>query len=150
MWPIKSFEDYEIGKEFISNSRTITETDITTFAHLTRDFHPIHIDAEYAKTSIFGGRIAHGLLTLSCALGMISDWEFRSRSGMAFLNLNWRFLKPVKINDTIHAKASILDKKNWKKPNRGIIVFGLEVINQKGEIVAEGKSEELVLKKEQV
>ncbi len=150
MWPIKSFEDYEIGKEFISNSRTITETDITTFAHLTRDFHPIHIDAEYAKTSIFGERIAHGLLTLSCALGMISDWEFRSRSGMAFLNLNWRFLKPVKINDTIHAKASILDKKNWKKPNRGIIVFGLEVINQKGEIVAEGKSEELVLKKEQV
>ena len=150
MWPIRYFEDYEIGNEFISNSRTVTEADITNFACLTCDFHPVHTDAEYAKTSMFGERIAHGLLGLSFALGMISNWEFRSSSVMAFLNLEWKFLKPVKINDTIHAKVSIFDKKDWKTPNRGIIVFSLKVINQEKEIVAEGKLGELVLKKGEV
>lgn len=147
MWPIKYFEDYEIGKEFVSYPRTVTEADITNFATLTGDFHSVHTDAEYAKTSIFGERVAHGLLSLSFALGMISQWEFRSRSVMAFMNLTWKFMKPVRINDTIHAKVSIFDKKDSKKQNRGIIVFELNVINQKDEVVAGGKLEELVMKR---
>lgn len=148
MGSIKYFEDFEIGKDFISNSRTITEADIINFACLTGDFHPIHIDAEFSKTSFFGERVAHGLLNLSFVMGMINNWEYRSKTMMAFINVTCNFLRPVKINDTIHGKVSILNKKEWKKPDKGIIVFGLEIINQRGEIVAKGKLEELVWKKD--
>jgi acyl dehydratase len=142
------FEDYEIGKEFISESRTIREADIVDFARLSGDFHPTHFDDKFAKASFYGERVGHGLLSLSVAMGLINHWEYRSRSIMAFIKVTCHFLRPVKINDTIHARSSILGKKNWKKPEKGIVVFGLKIINQKGEVVAKAEIDELVWKRE--
>lgn len=144
------FEDYDIGKSFVSRSRTLTEGDITHFAHLTGDFHPTHFDEEFAKSSFYGERVSHGLLNLSIAMGMMNEWEYRSRSIMAFIKLDCRFLKPVRINDSIYAKTSILSKKEWKRPEKGIVVFGLEIVNQRGEVVITAEIEELVWKAKHV
>ncbi len=148
MWIERYFEDYEIGKEFISESRTIGEPDIVDFARLSGDFHPTHFDDEFAKGSFYGEKVGHGLLSLSVAMGLINHWEYRSRSIMAFIKVTCSFLRPVKVNDRIHAKSSILGKKEWKKPDKGVVVFGLEIINHRGETVARAEIEELVRKKE--
>ena len=148
MWIKRYFEDYEIGKEFISESRTIGESDIIDFARLSGDFHPTHFDDEFAKASFYGEKVGHGLLSLAVAMGLINHWDYRARSIMAFIKVTCSFLRPVKINDRIHAKSSILDKKGWKRPDKGVVVFGLEIINQRGERVAEAEIEELVQKKE--
>jgi acyl dehydratase len=141
------FEDYEIGREFISGPRTITESDVTDFAKLTGDFHPTHFDAEFAEASFYGEKVGHGLLSLSVAMGMMNEWEYRARSIMAFIKVTCSFLRPVKMNDRIHARSSILEKRNWKRPDKGVVVFGLEIVNQRGETVAKAEIEELVRKK---
>jgi acyl dehydratase len=147
LWIKKYFEDYEIGKEFISESRTIGESDIIDFARLSGDFHPTHFDDDFAKASFYGEKVGHGLLSLSVAMGLINHWEYRSRSIMAFIKVTCRFLRPVKVNDRIHGKASILTKKEWKRPDKGVVVFGLEIINQRGEVVAKAEIDELVWKR---
>jgi acyl dehydratase len=147
LWDKRYFEDYERGKEFVSRPRTIAESDIAGFARLTGDFHPTHFDPEFAKASFYGEKVGHGLLSLSVAMGLMNEWEYRSRSIMAFIEVTCQFLKPVKINDQIHARSAILDKKAWKNADKGVVVFGLEIINQRGEVVAKAEIDELVWKR---
>src|SRR5689334_10938587 len=97
---IHYFEDLEVGHSWKSNRRTVTETDIVQFAQLSGDFNPLHVDEIFAKTTIFGKRIAHGLLGLSISSGLQASeppWLV-----MAFMGLEWRFTKPIFIGDTIH------------------------------------------------
>lgn len=72
------FEDYEIGSKFVTSARTVTETDIVNFAGLSGDWFPLHTDEEYARKTVFKGRVAHGMLTLSIASGLLV------RSGLVF------------------------------------------------------------------
>ena len=65
------FEDYEVGEVLVTPGRTITETDIVMFAALTGDWHPIHTNVEYAKKTIFGERIAHGMLGLTLGSALV-------------------------------------------------------------------------------
>jgi acyl dehydratase len=141
------FEDFELGAAFVSIARTITEADIVHFACLTGDFHPVHVDAEFAKKSVFKQRVAHGLLGVTYAVGMINNWDLRSKTNMAFLHFECNFLSPTKIGDTIHCKATIAEKKEWKSPDKGVIVFEIELVNQRNEMVTEGKMHELVFKR---
>jgi acyl dehydratase len=97
------FEDFQVGQRFTTPARTVTEADIANFAGVSGDFNPIHTDAEFARSTPFGERIAHGLLVLSMLTGL------RQRSGhfegtiVAWLEIrNYRFLKPVFIGDTVH------------------------------------------------
>jgi acyl dehydratase len=142
------FEDFAVGATFVTNARTVTEADIVQFACLTGDFHPVHTDAEFAKMSIFGQRVAHGLLGICYAVGMINRWDLRAGTNMAFIHFECNFLSPTKIGDTIHCKVTIVEKKDWKHPGKGVIVFALEIMNQRNEIVAEGKLHELVVRRQ--
>lgn len=141
------FEDYRVGKRFVSEFRQITESDIVDFARLSGDFHPTHFDDEFAKDSFYGERVGHGLLSLSVAMGLMNQWDYRSRSIMAFIKVTCSFLRPVKINDRIRAVSSILEKREWKRPDKGVVVFDLEIINERGETVAKAEIDELVRKK---
>ena len=141
------FEDFELGATFVSIARTITEADIVHFACLTGDFHPVHVDAEFAKKSIFKQRVAHGLLGITYAVGMINNWDLRAKTNMAFLHFECNFLCPTKIGDTIHCKVTIAEKREWKNAGKGVIVFAIELVNQRNEIVTEGKMHELVFKR---
>jgi len=134
------WEEWEIGAEFESPGRTVTEADIVQFAGLSGDYNPLHINEEYGKTTIFGGRIAHGPLVYAIAAGLLFQLHLYDDTLIAFLGFeDLRFTKPVKPGDTIHARIKVLEKQETSKPDRGVMKRQLHVINQRGEVVQEGR-----------
>ena len=128
------FEDYEIGGVRESFGRTITEADVVLHAGQTGDFYPHHMDVEWCKSQPFGQRIAHGTLVFSIGVGMTAG-DINSRA-MSYGYDRLRFIRPVFLNDTIHARAFIKEKRDDpKRKGHGIIVEGLEVLNQRNEPV---------------
>jgi acyl dehydratase len=133
------FEDFEVGAEFVTRSRTITEADVVAFAGLSGDFNPLHIDEEFGKTTIFGTRIAHGLLGLSVASGLINQLGIGEGTVMAFLGLTWNFKGVIRFGDTITVRQRLSEKRETSKNDRGIIRMAITVVNQRGEVVQEGE-----------
>jgi acyl dehydratase len=138
------FEDIEVGSEYVSPGRTVTEADIVAFAGLSGDYNVLHTDAEFMRTSIFGERIAHGLLGLSISSGLGTRAMARPFATLAFLGLRWRFKGPIKIGDTIKVRIKVTDKRETSKPDRGIVVLNRAVTNQRGEVVQEGETDIMV------
>lgn len=131
------FDEVEVGQEWESSGRTVTEADIVNFAGISGDFNPIHVDHEYAKTTPFRRPIAHGLLvfTMSSGLGVICP-PMRT---MAFVQVReWNFREPVFIGDTIRLRSKILEKNVRGRGRRGEIVWYRGVVNQEGKIVQDG------------
>ncbi|MGQ9674123.1 MAG: MaoC/PaaZ C-terminal domain-containing protein [Chloroflexota bacterium] len=133
------WEEFEVGAKFVTRARTVTETDIVMFAAMTGDYNPLHTDAEFMKTSIFGERIAHGLLGLAIGVGLVAGLGIAQGTVIAFLGINWNFTGPIRIGDTIHVEQTVAEKRETKKPDRGIIVWDMEVVNQRGEVVQKGQ-----------
>ncbi|MGZ8155968.1 MAG: MaoC/PaaZ C-terminal domain-containing protein [Burkholderiales bacterium] len=142
------WEEWEIGAEFESPARTVTEADIVQFAGLSGDYNPLHINEEYCKTTIFGTRIAHGPLVYAIAAGLIFQLHLYDDTLIAFLGFeDLRFTKPVKPGDTIHARVKVLEKQETSKPDRGVMKRELQVINQRGEVVQEARQAFLLKRK---
>jgi acyl dehydratase len=135
----KTFDDLRIGDEVATIGRTITETDVVNFAGVSGDFHPEHMNDEYAKKGPIGRRIVHGLLTTAAATGMVNQTGITEGTTIAVLEMKQKFLKPVKFGDTIHSVFRIADKKETRKPDRGIVTATLTVLNQKDEAVLEAE-----------
>src|SRR5262245_59208851 len=133
------YDDFEIADEFVTPGRTVTEADVMLFAGLTGDYNRIHTDAEYMKGSMFGERIAHGLLGLSLVNGLKYRTDYDSDGVLAFLGLTWKFSGPIRFGDTIHAVIRIASKRETSKPDRGIMIQTIQLINQRGEVVQEGE-----------
>jgi len=138
------FEDIQIGEEYLSPGRTVTEADIVAFAGLSGDYNVLHTDAEFMKRSLFAERIAHGLLGLAIQSGLGTRAMPRPFATMAFLGLRWRFKGPIKIGDTIKVRIKVTDKRETSKPDRGIVVLQRSVVNQHGEVVQEGETDVMV------
>jgi acyl dehydratase len=133
------WEEWEIGAEFESPARTVTEADIVAFAGLSGDYNPLHINEEYCRTTIFGGRIAHGPLVYAIAAGLLFQLHLYDDTLIAFLGFeSLKFTKPVKPGDTIRARIKVLEKRETSNPDRGVMKRRLEVLNQRGEVVQEG------------
>jgi acyl dehydratase len=134
------FEDVEVGMRFESPSRTITEADIVNFAGVSGDFNPLHTDEVFAKGTIYGRRIAHGVLALSVVTGLRQRMGTFDGTLMGFLEIrSWRFRAPVFPGDTIRAITSVAELRETSKPDRGVMVQGIEVLNQDGDIVQDGE-----------
>ena len=133
------WDEWEIGAEFFSSARTITEADIVNFAGISGDYNPLHIDEEFCKKTQFGTRIAHGPLIYSIAAGLLFQLHLYDDTLIAFLGFDsLKFTKPVKIGDTIHVRIEVLEKRQTSKPDRGVMKRLLQVLNQEDEIVQEG------------
>ena len=141
----KTFEDVEVGFAWRSQRRTVTEADVVGFAGLSGDFNPLPMDQEFAKTTIFGQRIAHGLLGLSMASGLRDDEP--SWAIMAFMGLDWKFVKPIFIGDTVFVRSEVKNKKDLGKGDRGIVVLSRQLVNQREEVTQEGTFTLLLSKK---
>lgn len=129
----KYFEDFEEGMEFTTLGRTMSEADIVNFCGFTGDFNPLHTDAEFASKSRFGERIAHGMCGFSMATGLLVRLNILEGTIVAFFGIDhWRFLEPIKIGDTIHVAAKVMETKKSKKGGQGLVTFELDVINQNG------------------
>lgn len=129
----KFFDDYTLGEARNTGGRTITESDIVMHAGQTGDFYPHHMDAEWCKTQPFGQRIAHGTLIFSVAIGMTAG--IINDEAMTYGYDRLRFVQPVFILDTIRVNIKITEKRPYKHPDKGIVVEGVEVLNQHDEVV---------------
>lgn len=133
------FDELEVGKEWNSPRRTITEADIVMFAALTGDHNPVHTDEEFAKSTVFGGRILHGPAGFAIATGLESRLGIKEGTAIAFLGMTWDLRGPIKIGDTIHVYQRVDSKRETKKPCVGIVNFHVSLRNQRGESVQEGE-----------
>ena len=128
------FEDYAVGAQRNTSGRTITETDVVFHAGHTGDYFPHHVDAEFARETPFGQRIAHGTMTFAIGIGLTADRINPVAFTYGYDRL--RFPKPVFIGDTIHTRVKIKEKQpDAKRPDCGRVTEACEVINQRGEVV---------------
>jgi acyl dehydratase len=137
------FDDVEVGQEWESLGRTVTEADVVNFAGLSGDFNPIHMDHEFAKTTPFRRPFAHGLLVWCMSSGLaVNVPPMRT---LAFLSVGeWHFLGTVFIGDTIKVRSRIVDKQVRGRGRRGIITWHRQIVNQDGKIVQQGTTLTLV------
>jgi acyl dehydratase len=143
------FEDWKIGEEFETGSRTISETDIVIYAGLSGDFNPLHVNEEFAKKSVFGTRVAHGFLIHSISIGLINQMGYFDGTVMAQLgHKNISFLKGVIPGDTVKVKCKVIELRETSNRERGIITFEATIVNQRNEEVA--KSERVLMIKKRM
>jgi acyl dehydratase len=133
------FEEFEVGQRFYSAGRTITESDIVSFAGLSGDYNQIHTDAQFAESTPYGQRIAHGLLVTSVASGLIAQSGLIEGTVLAFREIsNWKFAKPTYIGDTVHVEVDVKGTKALRRLGGGAVEIAISVKNQKDEIVMKG------------
>ena len=134
------YDDLREGMAFATRGRTMTEADVVGFAAQTGDWHPQHTDASWASESVFGERIAHGLLVLSCAVGLL---EFDPDRVVALRRVSDAvFKRPVRLGDTIHVEATVAGRAEISD-EAGLVALGLRIVNQRGELVIRARAEVL-------
>jgi acyl dehydratase len=137
------FDDIQVGERYESPGRTVTEGDIVLFAGISGDYNVLHTDAEFMKTSIFGERIAHGLLGLAIQAGLFTR-ATQAYATLAFVSLRWKFKGPIKIGDTIRLRATVSAKRETETADRGLVTVERTVLNQRDEVVQEGETDLMV------
>jgi len=144
-----AYADLYVGMAFRSPGRTITDADLVAFAGLTGDYSELHTSDVYAKNSEFGRRVAHGMLGLAYAHGLMwaRTGELRD-TAIAFLGIGeWKFLQPIFIGDTIFVNYRIVELRDSKsRPTQAIATFDVEVVDQTGRVVQRGRKALLVSK----
>ena len=144
-----TYADLHVGMSFRSPGRTINDADLVAFAGLTGDYSELHTSDVYAKSSEFGRRVAHGMLGLAYAHGLMwaRTGELRE-TAIAFLGIDdWRFLQPIFIDDTIFVNYRIAELRDSKsRPTQAIATFDVEVVDQDDRVVQRGRKALLVSK----
>ena len=135
----KCVEDFVLGEINESPARTVTETDIVVYSWISGDSNPMHTDAEYAGRSPLGQRIAHGTLGMSIVTGLSARMGDFDGTAIAALGVDeWRFLAPIFIGDTVRLRTTVMDARITSKPDRGVIVRLMELVNQDDAVVQSG------------
>jgi 3-hydroxybutyryl-CoA dehydratase len=137
----KGYNEITPGEQF-SDAVTITDGHIGIIAGLTGDFHPLHVNEEYAKTTRFGGRIAHGMLTAALMGGPVG--KYFHGTGIAYLEHNCRFIDAVRPGDTLTTTWTVTGKIDKPKHNGGVVALAGNSKNQTGMVVAEATAKLLV------
>jgi 3-hydroxybutyryl-CoA dehydratase len=126
----REFDQLETGGSFVTQGRTITEADLVSFAALTGDWHPQHGDATWAANSRFGSRVAHGMLVLSYAVGLVPIDPSRVIALRSIDDVV--FKRPVRIGDTVHVEGRVAELRALD-PELGLVAFVWKILNQDGE-----------------
>ena len=134
----KFYEEFEIGQTMTTRGRTITESDIVQFGTLTGDFNPMHFDADYMEGHMLGERVAHGMLTVSYAIGQAYQLGFMEQTVLSFRAIDMKFSAPVFISDTIYVQLTVKEKKDAARLGGGMVTFDTRIINQDGTAVQKG------------
>jgi acyl dehydratase len=140
-----TFEQHAIGARYETLARTVSETDIVSFVNLCGFNEPLFMDMEYVKkASVFGRRAAPGALTFSLSEGLIMQTGLIHGTGMAYLGGDLRIVAPVLEDDTIRVEIEVVDKRETKKPDRGIVTYRHRVLNQRDEVVLEARVQRMI------
>lgn len=143
------YQDLYEGLRFRSPGRTITDADLVGFAGLTGDYSELHTSDVYAQASQFGRKVAHGMMGLAYAHGLMwpRTGELRE-TAVAFLGINdWKFVGPIFVGDTIFVEYELAELRDSKsRPEQAIAVFDVRVVKQDGSTVQQGRKALLVSK----
>jgi 3-hydroxybutyryl-CoA dehydratase len=135
----KYFEEFGVGMSFISPGRTVTESDIVTFAGLSGDYTQIHTNTEFSKSTLVGRRVAHGLLGLAIASGLAVRTGVLEGTVIAFREISdWKFVKPVFIGDTVRVSLQVIETKQLRRLGGGLVNIELKLLNQNDDTVMKG------------
>jgi len=135
-----SFAELRLGQSFVSRGRTITEADVVGFAALTGDWHPQHADAQWAAGSLFGERIAHGMLIVSFAVGLV---PFDPDRVLALRRIaDVVFKRPVTLGQTIRVEGEIAELRELGG-DAGIVAWRWTVRNQERALICRARVEVL-------
>jgi acyl dehydratase len=132
------FEEFTLDRPVTTRGRTVSEADIVTFAGISGDWNPLHIDEEFSNNAGYDGRIAHGPMSMSMAIGLMAQQNLIDGTALALLGLQWDFKGPVRIGDTIHAVVTPVQKRPTQMPGRGVVSLRFEVKNQHGAVIQVG------------
>ena len=143
-----TFEAHRVGDVHRTLARTLSETDIVTFVNLCGFNEPLFMDMEYvARESVFGRRAAPGALTFAISEGLVMQTGLIHGTGMAFLGGEIRVVAPVFQGDTVRVEVEVTDKRETKKPDRGIVTYTHRVLNQRDEVVLDLKIQRMIRRK---
>ena len=141
----KTYEQHEVGATYRTRGRTVSETDIVTFVNLCGFIEPLFMDMEYvARESVFKRRAAPGALTFALSEGLIIQTGLIHGTGMAYLGGDIRVVAPVLEGDTIRVEIEVVDKRETKKADRGIVTYKHLVLNQRDEMVLEARVQRMI------
>ncbi len=133
------YDDIKEGMVLRTLGRTVTEADVVNFAGISGDWNPIHIDAEFARESIFGRTVVHGIMGMAIATGLMSQAGWFMGSAVAILAIDqWKFLKPIFPGDTLHCEVEIVSRRLTSSGERGLVERKISLINQDGTLVQQG------------
>ncbi len=133
------FEEFTEGLDIETRGRTVTEADVTNFAGVSGDFNPMHTDAEYAKATPYGQRVAHGALGFSIATGLAYQLGFLEGTILAFTGVEWKWRAPVFIGDTIRVMMKVTKRRAMPAAGGGLVTLDVKVLNQKNEVTQKGE-----------
>jgi acyl dehydratase len=140
-----TYEEHTVGAVYQTLGRTVSEADICAFVNLCGFNEPLFMDMEYvAKESVFKRRAAPGAMTFSLSEGLIMQTGLIHGTGMSYLGGEVRIVSPVLEGDTLRVSVTIADKRETKKPDRGIVTYRHEVTNQRGEVVLEATVKRMI------
>ena len=137
------FEDFQVGQEWTSPTRTITEADVTMFAMLSGDYDEIHTSEAYAREHFpYKTRIAHGMLGMAMVEGLKKRIPaFAETRYIASLEYRWKFKAAILLGDTVHVAIRIASmRESRSRRDRAILGEAVQMRNQRGEVVGEGEN----------
>lgn len=138
------FEEFRAGQVFETGSRVIDDAAIAAFAAVSGDDNPLHVDEAYARTTALGGRVAHGLLGLSVASGLVGALGLTRGTLVALVGASCEFVRPIRPGTEVRVRVRVESCRRTSRPDRGLIVLGLDVLDGTGEVLLRGELRELV------
>jgi len=141
------FEDFEDGRNFVTGERLVTEADVRTFADLSGDRNPIHLDPAAAVRAGFDGPVAHGALGLAVATGLANQLELTRGTLVALVGVSWRFRSPIRYGDRVRLHLRVASRRATANPARGLVTLAVELKNHHGDVVQEGEFVELITRR---
>jgi acyl dehydratase len=126
------FSEFEVGQRFISGGRTVTEADVVHFAGISGDFNPLHTDAEFAATTPFKQRIAHGMLAVSISTGLGQTLGIFEGTTLALMGQSFEYRGPVFFGDTIKLALEVVEVRPSSKGGKGVVTFRADIVKQDG------------------
>lgn len=134
-----TFEEYDVGQTLSTPARTVTEADVVGFCALSGDWNPLHSDAEFARRSAYGQRVAHGVLVMSIGIALVMRGGYLDGTAMAFRDIaDWKFSRPVFIGDTVAVHCTIIETRPMPRLGGGLVTMKAEIRNQRDEVVQRG------------
>jgi acyl dehydratase len=134
-----ALEDYEVGMQFRTHRRTITETDVVNFAGFSGDYNALHTDDEYARSTPYEGRIAHGMLGAAVSSGLANRLGIFEGTVLALLYQSLEYRRPILLGDTVHMEMVVSGIEPARNGRRGTVIFKTNLVNQRGKVVIAGQ-----------